>query len=149
MYAIFEDSGTQIKVNVGDIVDLDTREVADDATSLTFDKVLAVGSGDGTAAKLGMPYLKGATVVASIVGDVQGDKLRTGKYKRRKGYRRAPRAATIASWTYSRRKPHGLGRKVRTRLDTVVANGHPCAWARMRDSATESKPPNGAFGRAW
>ncbi|MEN9640927.1 MAG: ribosomal protein [Planctomycetota bacterium] len=88
MYAIFEDSGTQIKVNVGDIVDLDTREVADDATSLTFDKVLAVGSGDGTAAKLGMPYLKGATVVASIVGDVQGDKLRTGKYKRRKGYRR-------------------------------------------------------------
>ena len=73
MYAIFEDSGTQIKVNVGDIVDLDTREVADDATSLTFDKVLAVGSGDGPAAKLGMPYLKGATVVASIVGDVQGD----------------------------------------------------------------------------
>ena len=88
MYAIFEDSGTQIKVNVGDIVDLDSRAVAEGTKTLSFDKVLAVGAGDGTAAKLGMPYLKGATVVASIVGDVQGDKLRTGKYKRRKGYRR-------------------------------------------------------------
>lgn len=88
MYAIFEDSGTQIKVNVGDIVDLDTRAVEDGVTSISFDKVLAVGVGDGTAAKLGMPYLAGATVTADVVGEAKGDKLRTGKYKRRKGYRR-------------------------------------------------------------
>ena len=88
MYAIFEDSGTQIKVNVGDIVDLDTRAVEDGVTSISFDKVLAVGAGDGTAAKLGMPYLAGATVTADVVGEAKGDKLRTGKYKRRKGYRK-------------------------------------------------------------
>lgn len=88
MYAIFEDSGTQIKVNVGDIVDLDTRAVEDGVTSISFDKVLAVGAGAGTAAKLGMPYLAGATVTADVVGEAKGDKLRTGKYKRRKGYRR-------------------------------------------------------------
>ena len=47
------------------------------------------------------------------------------------------------------RNPWVPQRKVRTRLDSMVANGHPCAWARTRDSATESKPPNGALGRAW
>ena len=88
MYAIFEDSGTQIKVNVGDIVDLDTRAVEEGTKSLSFDKVLAVGASDGTAAKIGMPYLAGATVTAEVMGEAKGDKLRTGKYKRRKGYRR-------------------------------------------------------------
>ena len=88
MYAIFEDSGTQIKVNVGDIVDLDSRVVEDGTKALTFDKVLAVGAGDGNAAKIGMPYLAGATVTAEVMGEAKGEKLRTGKYKRRKGYRR-------------------------------------------------------------
>ena len=88
MYAIFEDSGTQIKVNVGDIVDLDSRVVEEGTKALTFDKVLAVGAGDGNAAKIGMPYLAGATVTAEVMGEAKGEKLRTGKYKRRKGYRR-------------------------------------------------------------
>ncbi|MFM8641090.1 MAG: 50S ribosomal protein L21 [Planctomycetota bacterium] len=88
MYAIFEDSGTQIKVNVGDIVDLDSRVVEEGTKALTFDKVLAVGAGDGNAAKIGMSYLSGATVTAEVMGEAKGEKLRTGKYKRRKGYRR-------------------------------------------------------------
>ena len=88
MYAIFEDSGTQIKVNVGDIVDLDSRVVEEGTKALTFDKVLAVGAGDGNAAKIGMPYLARATVTAEVMGEAKGEKLRTGKYKRRKGYRR-------------------------------------------------------------
>jgi large subunit ribosomal protein L21 len=86
VYAIFEDSGTQIKVKVGDEVDLDSR--ATDQKTLSFDKVLAVGTEDGTPAKLGMPYLTGATVTAEVVGEAKDDKLRIGKYKRRKGYRR-------------------------------------------------------------
>jgi len=88
VYAIFEDSGTQIKVNVGDIVDLDSRVVEEGTKALTFDKVLAVGAGGGNAAKIGMPYLSGATVTAEVMGEAKGEKLRTGKYKRRKGYRR-------------------------------------------------------------
>ncbi|MBL9140599.1 MAG: 50S ribosomal protein L21 [Phycisphaerae bacterium] len=88
MYAIFEDSGTQVKVEVGDEVELDVRELESDAKSISFDKVLVIGTADGTAAKLGMPYLKGATVTADVLGPSLGDKLRIGKYKRRKGYRR-------------------------------------------------------------
>ncbi len=88
MYAIFEDSGTQIKVSVGDIVDLDSRIIEGAAKEISFDKVLVVGAEDGKPGKLGMPYLAGASVSAEIMGEARGDKLRVGKYKRRKGYRR-------------------------------------------------------------
>jgi len=88
VYAIIEDSGTQVKVQVGDEVELDTRVLEGDAKTLTFDKVLVIGTTDGKPAKIGLPYLKGATVTADVLGEVMGDKLRIGKYKRRKGYRR-------------------------------------------------------------
>ena len=42
MYAIIEDSGTQIKVSNGDVIDIDKRDL-DGAETLTFDKVLMVG----------------------------------------------------------------------------------------------------------
>lgn len=88
MYAIIEDSGTQIKVQKGDLVDIDLREVEDGAT-ITFDKVLAVGDvAGGNAAKIGMPYLAGATVTAKVLGEADGPKVLVGKYKRRKGYRK-------------------------------------------------------------
>jgi large subunit ribosomal protein L21 len=88
MYAIIEDSGTQIKVQKGDLVDIDLREVEDGAT-ITFDKVLAVGdAAAGSAAKIGMPYLSGATVTAKVLGEADGPKVLVGKYKRRKGYRK-------------------------------------------------------------
>ena len=88
MYAILEDSGTQILVRKDDEIEIDLRPLTEGQKTLTFDKVLAVGAGDGSAAKLGMPYLSGAAVEAKIVGEARGEKLRTGKYKRRKGYRR-------------------------------------------------------------
>ena len=87
MYAIFEDSGTQIKVNVGDIVDLDARPVEPGTKQISFDKVLAVGTGDGTPAKLGMPYLAGKSVEFKVLeADIQDDKVMGAKWKRRKRY---------------------------------------------------------------
>jgi len=67
MYAIIEDSGTQIKVQKGDVVDIDLRDAADGST-ITFDRVLAVGdAAGGSAAKIGMPYVAGATVTAKVL----------------------------------------------------------------------------------
>jgi len=88
VYAIFEDSGTQILVRKDDEIEIDIRPLTDGQTTITFEKVLAVGAGDGTPAKIGLPYLKGATVTADILGQETGPKLRIGKYSRRKGYRR-------------------------------------------------------------
>jgi large subunit ribosomal protein L21 len=88
MYAIIEDSGTQIKVQKGDVVDIDLRDAADGST-ITFDRVLAVGdAAGGSAAKIGMPYVAGATVTAKVLGEADGPKVLVGKYKRRKGFRK-------------------------------------------------------------
>ena len=89
MYAIIEDSGTQIRVSAGETVDVDLRELADDATTVTFDKVLMVGdASNDDASTIGTPYVGGASVTAEIVGPVKGEKIDVVKFKRRKGYRR-------------------------------------------------------------
>ncbi|MFO0828395.1 MAG: 50S ribosomal protein L21 [Phycisphaerales bacterium] len=89
MYAIIEDSGTQIKVRQGDVIDLDLRELAADQKTVTLGKVLAVGdAAGGTAAKIGTPYVAGASVTASVIGETQGPKVVSLKYKRRKGSRK-------------------------------------------------------------
>ncbi len=86
MYAIIEDSGTQVRASVGDTLTLDIRELPEDAKSVTFDRVLMVG---GDAAKLGTPYVSGATVTADILErELKGEKLHVIKFKRRKNYRR-------------------------------------------------------------
>ena len=86
MYAIFEDSGTQVMARVGDELTLDIREL-DGADSVTFDRVLVIG-GEGDP-KLGRPYVSGARVTADVVNaDVKGEKIDVIKFKRRKGYRR-------------------------------------------------------------
>ena len=89
MYAIIEDSGTQIKVQAGDVVELDTRPMDEGSTEVVFDRVLALGD-DSTkkAAKLGTPYLKDATVKGEVLNETKGEKIHVVKYKRRKGYRR-------------------------------------------------------------
>ncbi|MEM8836193.1 MAG: 50S ribosomal protein L21 [Planctomycetota bacterium] len=85
-YAVIEDSGTQIKASVGDVLTVDLRELADDASSITFDKVLAVGGPDGST--IGQPYVDGATVVAEITErEFKDKKIDVVKFKRRKGYR--------------------------------------------------------------
>ena len=88
-YAIIEDSGTQIRVRQGDRLTLDLRQETPEAEStITLDRVLLVGSGDGSPT-VGAPYIDGASVSASVVNpDFKGEKVRTIKYKRRKGYKR-------------------------------------------------------------
>jgi len=87
MYAIIEDSGTQIKVAEGDVIKIDTRELPADAATVTFDKVMFIGDGDGDA-KIGAPLLDGATVEADILSEGRGDKVEIVKFRRRKTYLR-------------------------------------------------------------
>ncbi|MBC8203204.1 MAG: 50S ribosomal protein L21 [Planctomycetes bacterium] len=85
MYAIVEDSGTQIKLTTGDILEVDLRE-CNDGDMLTLDKVLMIG-GEGEPT-LGTPYVDGATVEVEVLEEFKGEKLDIIKFKRRKGYRR-------------------------------------------------------------
>jgi large subunit ribosomal protein L21 len=86
VYAIVEDSGTQIIVRQGDVLDIDLR--GEDTDSVIFDRVLALkGEGDETA-RIGTPYIEGASVTAEVLSEVKGEKIDVIKFKRRKGYKR-------------------------------------------------------------
>jgi large subunit ribosomal protein L21 len=84
MYAIIEDSGTQIKVSQGDVIKVAIRDLPEDAASITFDRVLMVG-GEGPA-RIGQPLLAGVSVTADLLGQGRTDKVPVVKFRRRKTY---------------------------------------------------------------
>lgn len=88
MYAIIEDSGTQIKVAEGDVIRVAIRDLPPDAATLTFDRVLLVGGRDDQAASIGAPVVDGAKVQADILAQERTDKVVVRKYRRRKHYGR-------------------------------------------------------------
>ena len=87
MYAIIEDSGTQIKVSQGDVIRVDLRDLPEDAKSLTFDRVLMVGC-EKNGPTIGQPVVAGASVTADILDADDSDKINVIKFKRRKTYKR-------------------------------------------------------------
>jgi large subunit ribosomal protein L21 len=86
MYAIIADGGRQYKVEEGQELTIDFRDISA-GEKLTFEKVLAVSDGEGDL-KLGSPMLDGASVQAEVVGMEKGEKLVVQKIRRRKNSRR-------------------------------------------------------------
>ena len=87
MYAIIEDSGSQIKVAQGDIIKVAIRDLPANTATLTFDRVLLVGE-IGKDVKIGLPLVAGATVTADIISQEKTDRVVIRKFRRRKNYRR-------------------------------------------------------------
>ncbi len=90
MYAIIEESGGQRKVTEGEeiLIDLYKGGEAAAGETITFDKVLIVGP-EGGEAKIGRPYVGGATVSAEVVEPmVKGEKIYIHKFRAKTGYRR-------------------------------------------------------------
>ncbi|MCA9300401.1 MAG: 50S ribosomal protein L21 [Phycisphaerales bacterium] len=90
MYAIIEESGGQRKVTEGEeiLIDLHQKGEGSRGDTITFDKVLVVGA-EGGDAKVGAPFVAGASVAAEIIEPrVMGDKVHIYKFRSKKGYRR-------------------------------------------------------------
>ncbi|MCH7702077.1 MAG: 50S ribosomal protein L21 [Planctomycetes bacterium] len=85
MYAIIEDGAHQYKVQEGDRLEVQLRDLTDDQKTIEFDKVLMIG--DGAKSNIGHPYVSGAKVAATIQREIKGDKLVIQKIRRRKNYR--------------------------------------------------------------
>ncbi len=85
MYAIIADGGRQYKVEEGQELEVDYRDLPP-GDQLTFGKVLAVSAGEGL--KLGQPTVTGASVTAEVVGPALGEKIYIQKFSRRKNFRR-------------------------------------------------------------
>ncbi len=86
MYAIIADGGRQLKVEEGQELRVDYREVEAGAT-ITFDRVLAFR--DASGLQIGAPALDGRAVTAEVVEtETKGPKLVVQKFRRRKNSRR-------------------------------------------------------------
>ena len=92
MYAIISDGSRQYRVEEGQELVIDYRDVPA-GEKLSFERVLAVG-GEGDA-KLGLPLVKGASVAAEVLGPEKGEKLVVQKMRRRKNFRRKTGARQV------------------------------------------------------
>jgi large subunit ribosomal protein L21 len=86
MYAIVDVKDKQFKVRENETVYVPYHAELESGDSITLDRVLLVSNGDGDVS-LGTPTVEGATVEASVVDQVKGDKVIVFKKKRRKRYR--------------------------------------------------------------
>ena len=85
MYAIIEDGGRQYKVEEGQQLAIDYRDVAK-GEKIEFGKVLAIS--DDSGLRTGKPTVEGASVSAEVLGVQLDKKLTVQKLRRRKNSRR-------------------------------------------------------------
>jgi large subunit ribosomal protein L21 len=86
MYAVIKSGGKQYRVEAGKPVRVESL-AAEVGSSVAFEEVLLVGSGDGV--KIGAPLLSGAKVKGTVLAHGRGDKVRIFKLRRRKHYQKS------------------------------------------------------------
>jgi large subunit ribosomal protein L21 len=85
MYAVVKTGGKQYKVAPGEKLKVE-QIPADVGAQVTLDQVLMVGEGESV--RVGTPTVAGATVVATVVAQGRGDKVKIFKMRRRKHYQK-------------------------------------------------------------
>lgn len=85
MYAIVEIAGQQFKVEKDNKLFVHRLE-GEQGAKVNFDKVLLVDNNGKIS--VGAPTVSGASVAATIVSHLKGDKVIIFKKKRRKGYQK-------------------------------------------------------------
>jgi len=83
MYAVIETGGKQYKVSEGDVIMVEKLDV-ETGMAYDFDRIL-MASADG-GLKFGKPYVEGAAVTASALGDGKAKKVIVYKFKSKKGF---------------------------------------------------------------
>ncbi len=85
MYAVVETGGKQIRVQVGDVVEVE-KVAGEPGASVTFDRVLCL-AGDGRFVP-GAPTVAGARVIGQVEAQTRGKKIIVFRYKSKVNYRR-------------------------------------------------------------
>jgi large subunit ribosomal protein L21 len=85
MYAIVEIAVQQFKIEK-EMKLFVHRLKAEEGSQITFDRVMLVDN-DGTV-QVGVPTVEGASVTATVLNHLKGDKVLVFKKKRRKGYQK-------------------------------------------------------------
>lgn len=84
-YAIVAAGGKQHRVKVGQHCRFE-KIVGEPGQSIELNKVLLIA--EGGSVRLGAPFVAGGKVIAKILDQGRGEKIRIFKMRRRKGYRR-------------------------------------------------------------
>jgi large subunit ribosomal protein L21 len=92
MYALIEFKGKQYKAEKGALLQVD-RIDAEPGDVLEIDSVLLLAKGDASgdapgAVTVGVPYVPGVKISATVESHLKGDKIIVFKYKPKKDYRR-------------------------------------------------------------
>lgn len=85
VYAVVRSGGRQYRASVGETVLVD-RLSAPVGDQLELEDVLLIADGDEI--RVGRPVVDGAKVIATVVGQEKGPKLRVFKYRPKQRYRR-------------------------------------------------------------
>jgi len=85
MFAVIKTGGKQVRVQVGDVVRVETLE-GDVGSEVVFDSVLMVGEGEN--ARVGAPTVDNAAVRGAIVDHGRAKKIHIYTYKRRQNSNR-------------------------------------------------------------
>lgn len=86
MIAVIETGGKQYLVKTGSTLKIE-KLPASVGEEVTFDKVLLTANDDGSNAKIGTPFIEGATITATVEGQLRNKKIRVVKYKRKVRYK--------------------------------------------------------------
>ena len=84
MYAVVRSGGTQQKVAVGDVIEID-KVTTGVGESVTLPVLLLV---DGESVTADAQGLSGASVTAEVLGATKGPKITILKFKNKTGYRK-------------------------------------------------------------
>jgi large subunit ribosomal protein L21 len=85
MFAIVSIAGQQFKVEEGQQIFVH-RLAANEGDNVSFDTVHLIDNNGSV--RVGAPVISGASVTASVLGHLKGDKVVVFHKKRRKGYRK-------------------------------------------------------------
>jgi large subunit ribosomal protein L21 len=85
MQAVIKTGGKQYRVAIGEKINVESLPVEAGA-AIEFDMVLLIKSGDSVT--VGTPTIVGAKVLATVIENGRGDKVRILKFRRRKHHRK-------------------------------------------------------------
>jgi large subunit ribosomal protein L21 len=86
VYAIISDGSHQYRVEEGQVLEVERKNLPEETKTVEFDRVVLVGDiEDGP--RIGQPTVCDAKVTASVLGEVKGRKLIIQKYRKRKNSR--------------------------------------------------------------
>ncbi len=87
MFAVVEIGGRQYKVSPKEKIQVELLDT-EAGKDITFDKILLISDEEGKDAKIGQPYLKGATVGAKVLEHFKGEKIRVFKFIAKKRHQK-------------------------------------------------------------